>query len=86
MKKIKTFMFQDGEMVFYNGNDNWIRTTGYGTSRKSYNFKTDYIDNIINDWIDNNQINVVSIQQSSFVKGNNPPTSILVYTIVYDWE
>jgi hypothetical protein len=40
---------------------------------------------MINDFINSNgkNIEIIDIKISSITKGNNPPTSILVYTIIY---
>ena len=44
---------------------------------------SDIIDYTINSFIKENNIEVIDIKINNIVRGNNPPTSILVYTIYY---
>lgn len=81
--KIKTFSFEDNSIFRYNNN--------YGEEMDFRKPKGEYyyikniklIDETINNFINNNNIEVIDIKTNSIVKGNNPPTSILVYTIMY---
>ena len=78
--KVKTFMFEDSSIFKYNRRyeeENRICIEEY------YYKDVDKIDETINDFILCNNLDVVDIKVNSIVTGNNPPTSILVYTIVY---
>lgn len=47
-----------------------------------YDTREEHLDQIINDFMQDKKI--TSVQQSSFVMGNNPSRTILIYTIVYE--
>lgn len=79
--KIKTFTFEDNSIFKYNKNfDNEDRKSN---GEYYYIKEIDKIDYTINEFINSNNIEVVDIKVNNIVKGNNPPTSILVYTIIY---
>ena len=79
--KVKTFTFEDDSIFKYNRRyeeENRICMGEY------YYYKdVDKIDDTINNFISCNNLDVVDIKVNSIVIGNNPPTSILIYTIVY---
>lgn len=75
--KIKTFLIEATEVVEYS-EEKVKKTNG----DLSYNLKPELLDNTINDFIKDKKI--ISISQNSFIKGNNPPTPILIYTIIYE--
>ena len=75
--KIKTFTFEDNRIFRYNDSHNHCEGEFY------YISMVDKINNQINNFISNNNIEVVDIKINNIVRGNNPPTSILIYTIVY---
>ena len=72
--KIKTFTFEDNDIFKYNENH-------YGEQK--YISNTNEIDYHINEFLNDKNINIIDIKINSIVKGNNPPTSILIYTIIY---
>ena len=77
--KIKTFTFEDNTILEYDINDTDIENGEW-----YYKSNVDKIDKIINMFLkDNENIEIVDIKINSIVKGNNPPTSILIYTIIY---
>lgn len=76
--KIKTFTFEDNCVFKYNENENTRDTHEYYYKEKSY-----IIDDKINTFLKYNNIEIVDIKVNSITKGNNPPTSILIYTIIY---
>ena len=79
--KIKTFTFEDNCVFNYNRryeNENTRGCHEYYYTEKSY-----IIDDAINMFLKYNNIEIVDIKINNIVKGNNPPTSILIYTIVY---
>ena len=71
--KIKTFTFEDNSLFKFNKNY---------TNEEHYIKDTTKIDTTINEFIKG--VEVVDIKVSTIIKGNNPPTSILVYTIIYN--
>lgn len=73
--KIKTFSFEDNILFVYDNH--------YGEHK--YIKYIERIDNMINDFINNNEknIEIIDIKINTIVKGNNPPTSILIYTLIY---
>lgn len=73
--KIKTFTFEDNYIFSFDDR--------YGKYR--YISNTEIIDNMINDFINSNEknIEIIDIKINSITKGNNPPTSILIYTLIY---
>lgn len=79
--KIKTFTFEDSSIFKHNKD--------LGVESRRHNGEFYYIKDIakidytINEFINSNNIEVVDIKVNNIVKGNNPPTSILVYTIIY---
>lgn len=81
--KIKTFSFEDNILFIYDKNIDKNLVYKYGES--CYIKKIEKIDNMINDFINNNEknIEIIDIKINSIVKGNNPPTSILIYTMIY---
>lgn len=79
--KVKTFTFEDDSIFKYN---RWYEEENRLDMGEYYYYKdVDKIDDTINNFILCNNLDVVDIKVNSIVKGNNPPTSILVYTIVY---
>lgn len=79
--KIKTFTYEDNFIFNYNRqyeNDDAINYGAY-----YYNKKLHLIDDDINTFLKDNNVEIVDIKINSIVKGNNPPTSILIYTIIY---
>ena len=79
--KVKTFTFEDDSIFKYNRRYEEENRLDMG---EYYYYKdVDKIDETINNFILCNNLDVVDIKVNSIVKGNNPPTSILVYTIVY---
>ena len=79
--KIKTFTFEDNSIFTYNRNyeENDRRYLG-----EYYYFQdTDKIDSKLNTFLNDNNVEIVDIKINSITKGNNPPTSILIYTIIY---
>lgn len=75
--KVKTFTFEDDSIFKYNRRYEEENMVEY------YYKDVDKIDETINNFILDNNLDVVDIKVNSIVKGNNPPTSILVYTVVY---
>lgn len=75
--KVKTFTFEDDSIFKYN------RRYEEENMGEYYYKDVDKIDETINNFILCNNLDVVDIKVNSIVIGNNPPTSILVYTIVY---
>lgn len=67
-------------------NRNYESETYYRKQRGEYYYRsnTDKIDYNINEFLNNKNINIIDIKINSIVKGNNPPTSILIYTIIYN--
>ena len=82
--KVKTFTFEDNSLLEYNRN--YASETYYRKERGEYYYRsdTDKIDYNINEFLNNKNINIIDIKINSIVKGNNPPTSILIYTIIYN--
>ena len=82
--KDKTFTFEDDSVFEYNRN--YESETYYRKERGEYYYRsdTDKIDYKINEFLNNKNINIIDIKINSIVKGNNPPTSILIYTIIYN--
>lgn len=79
--QVKTFTFEDNSIFKYNRRYEEENRLDKG---EYYYYKdVDKIDDTINNFILDNNLDVVDIKVNSIVKGNNPPTSILVYTIVY---
>lgn len=77
--KIKTFTFEDNAILKYD-----LDNTNIAKGEWLYKPYVDKIDKIINMFLkDNENIEIVDIKISVIVKGNNPPTSILIYTIIY---
>lgn len=81
--KIKTFSFEDNSIFKYNRR--YEEEEGYRKARGEYYYtkNIELIDKTINDFINNDKINIIDVKINSIVKGNNPPTSILIYTIIY---
>ena len=79
--KIKTFTFEDNSLFKFN--NNYENEQLFRKDFGEYYFikDTTKIDTTINEFIKG--VEVVDIKVSTMVKGNNPPTSILVYTIIY---
>lgn len=79
--KIKTFTFEDNSLFKFN--KDYENEQIFRKSWGEYFYIKDItkIDTIINEFIKG--VEVVDIKVSTIVKGNNPPTSILVYTIIY---
>ena len=82
--KVKTFTFEDDSVFEYNRN--YESEIYYRKQRGEYYYRsdTDKIDYNINEFLNNKNINIIDIKINSIVKGNNPPTSILIYTIIYN--
>ena len=79
--KVKTFTFEDDSIFKYNRRYEEENRLDMG---EYYYYKdVDKIDDTINNFISCNNLDVVDIKVNSIVKGNNPPTSILIYTVVY---
>ena len=81
--KIKTFSFEDNSIFkynrFYEEEQNYRKAQG-----EYYYIKNiELIDKTINDFINKNKIEIIDIKINEIIKGNNPPTCILVYTILY---
>lgn len=85
--KIKTFTFEDNSIFKYNKmfNRSDFKPSEYDFRLgEYYYFSHSYIiDDTINRFIEENNIEVIDIKINNIVRGNNPPTSILVYTIYY---
>jgi hypothetical protein len=85
--KIKTFTFEDNSILKYNKmfNRRDFEPSEYDFNiGEYYYFSHSYIiDDTINRFIEENNIEVIDIRINNIVRGNNPPTSILVYTIYY---
>ena len=79
--KIKTFTFEDNSLFTFN--KNYENEQHFRKDFGEYYFIRDNtkIDTIINGFIKG--VEVVDIKVNTMTKGNNPPTSILVYTIIY---
>lgn len=78
--KVKTFTFEDDCIFKYNRRYEEENRLDMG----EYYYKdVDKIDETINNFILCNNLDVVDIKVNSIVIGNNPPTSILIYTVVY---
>lgn len=82
--KVKTFTFEDNSVFEYNRN--YESEIYYRKQRGEYYYRsdTDKIDYNINEFLNNKNINIIDIKINSIVKGNNPSTSILIYTIIYN--
>ena len=77
--KIKTFTFEDNAILKYE-----LNNTNIAKGEWLYKPYVDKIDKIINMFLkDNKNIEIIDIKINSIVKGNNPHTTILVYTILY---
>lgn len=81
--KIKTFTFEDNVIFKYNKNYDEEQFVRAFSGEYYYKKDTDKIDSTINYFLSTNNIEIIDIKISSITKGNNPPTSILVYTIIY---
>ena len=85
--KIKTFTFEDASIFKYNQmfNERDFNPYDYPFNiGEFYYISHSYIiDSTINKFIEENNIEVIDIKINSIVRGNNPPTSILIYTIYY---
>lgn len=79
--KIKTFTYEDNFIFKYNKQYENEETRNNGAYY--YNKKLYLIDDDINTFLKYNNVEIVDIKINSIVKGNNPPTSILIYTIIY---
>lgn len=81
--KIKTFSFEDNSIFKYN--KNYEEEVDFRKAEGEYYYINNIklIDETINDFINNSNIEVIDIKINNIVKGNNPPTSILVYTLMY---
>lgn len=79
--QVKTFTFEDNSI--FNYNRRYEEENRLDKGEYYYYKDVDKIDDTINNFILDNNLIVVDIKVNSIVKGNNPPTSILVYTIVY---
>ena len=79
MIKVKTFTFEDNAIFKYD-----VYGTDIEKGEWLYKPYIDKIDDTINKFLEENEfIEIVDIKINSIVKGNNPPTSILIYTILY---
>ena len=77
--KIKTFTFEDNAIFKYD-----LNATDIGKGEWFYKPDVNKIDDMINKFLEENEfIEIVDVKINSIVKGNNPPTSILIYTILY---
>jgi hypothetical protein len=81
--KIKTFSFEDNSIFKYNGEYERKNLVWNTNGEYYYTKNIELIDKTINDFINNDKINIIDVKINSIVKGNNPPTSILIYTIIY---
>jgi len=71
MIKIKTFMYEGADLATYNKRD-----THY------YDLDASKMDREINNFTKKHK--VFSVTPVTFVKGNNPPVPVIMYTIVYE--
>lgn len=80
---IKTFSFEDNSIFEYNRD--YEKEKNYRKAEGEYYYikNVELIDKTINDFINKNKIEIIDIKINEIIKGNNPPTSILVYTILY---
>lgn len=80
--KIKTFSFEDNSVFRYNKDytEEWCSKS---IGEYSYISNVSLIDETINNFINNSNIEIIDIKINNIIKGNNPPTSILIYTIIY---
>ena len=67
--KVKTFIFNTRDITVFN------------KVKDGYDVNSSSIDKKINDFCKDKD--VVSVQQTSFTRGNNPPTDFLVCTVAY---
>lgn len=77
MIKIKTFIYEGADFATYNQ-----RKTGITAGIYYYNLDASKMDKEINNFTKEHK--VISVTPVTFVKGNNPPTPIIMYTIVYE--
>lgn len=82
--KIKTFTFEDNSIFSYNKNYEIEQNLRKQRGEFYYIKSIDKIDNTINEFINNNKnIEIIDIKINKITKGNNPPTNILIYTLIY---
>lgn len=86
--KIKTFTFEDSSILKYN---KMFNRRDFDPSEHLFNIgeyyyfsRSEIIDNTINNFTTQNNIKILDIKINSIVRGNNPPTSVLIYTIYYE--
>lgn len=83
--KIKTFTFEDNSIFSYNKNYEIEQNLRKQRGEFYYIKSIDKIDNTINEFINNNKnIEIIDIKINKITKGNNPPTNILIYTLIYN--
>ena len=75
MIKIKTFIYEGADFATYNQ-----KKTAGGTHY--YDLDASKMDKEINNFTKKHK--AISVTPVTFVKGNNPPTPIIMYTIVYE--
>lgn len=82
--KIKTFTFEDNTILKYNRNYDKEQFERAYNGEYYYIKNIKLIDNTINNFLENYNVSeIIDIKINRITKGNNPPTSILIYTIVY---
>lgn len=81
--KIKTFTFEDNSVFKYNKNYENEQEFRKINGEYYYTKNLDRIDYMINNFIEEKNIEIIDIKVNSITKGNNPPTSILIYTLIY---
>ena len=77
MIKIKTFMYEGTDLATYNKRKAEMTNGVY-----YYDLDASKMDKEINNFTKKHK--VISVTPVTFIKGNNPPTPIIMYTVVYE--
>ena len=77
MIKIKTFMYEGTDLATYNK-----RKAEMTNGINYYDLDASKMDKEINNFTKKHK--VISVTPVTFIKGNNPPVPIIMYTIVYE--